>query len=143
MMIRALLYVWFAGGAIALQQVLDPQLLSWHVEQQQCTLAGSFVTAIQGTHAAKKKGLPFLGRQPFGTATANWWPARRQPLQIEENYGLNLFSGLTAPSFVAFFAFFAMVLNLLKVFFNRCLHSYYCNQRAKLRIGALDKLPLI
>jgi hypothetical protein len=72
----------------------------------------------------QKKGLPFLGRQPFGTATANCWPTRRQPSQIEENYGLNLLSGLTAPSLVAFFAFFAMVLNLLKVFFNCFLHSY-------------------
>jgi hypothetical protein len=30
-----------------------------------------------------KKGPPFLGRQPFGTATANSWRAQAQPVKIE------------------------------------------------------------
>jgi hypothetical protein len=30
-----------------------------------------------------KKGPPFLGRQPFGTATANSWRAEAQPVKIK------------------------------------------------------------
>jgi hypothetical protein len=77
--------------------------------------------------AAKKKGLPFLGRQPLVVQllTGGWRECEASRYSLEQNYGwigpkplLGPVSGFTDPSFFPFFTVFAfaMVFSLLRIF---------------------------